>query len=330
MKKALPAYIVLIMYALSVAGCGIARPTEIEVSGTGLNDKTDIQVTAEQDGRAAPLEQPKPAVNTGRQNGERFEDTIILEGMEEKVTYEHIINAALGYEMDYDCALLVRCRESDRERFISTYDDPDNPENYLEVTYSTDAADTVSASISEELSKDYDIVRRPFTLEKAGGCTKIDASNAKDNGGTPDLLQTVYIIPTADGCLVVKALYSFESAETFGKRLSCIMNSLMVINRDEENRLSEEQAVSAIRSYCYTVNPELESIVNAGEYPVYWNVSSSDEYEIVVLFRSYTGAQIRYYINRITGETYATESVPPIEPEEKRTEESLNVWEYLA
>ena len=92
--------------------------------------------------------------------------------------------------------------------------------------------------------------------------------------------------------------------------------------------LSDEQALSAIRNYCYSMNPELKSIVNAGEYPVYWEVSSSDEQEIVVLFRSYTGAQKRYYIDRITGDTYVTEFVPEIFTEEQKTDESLNVRDY--
>ena len=39
---------------------------------------------------------------TTRQVGERFEGTIILEGMDETVKYEHIRNDTLGFERDYD------------------------------------------------------------------------------------------------------------------------------------------------------------------------------------------------------------------------------------
>lgn len=97
-----------------------------------------------------------------------------------------------------------------------------------------------------------------------------------------------------------------------------------------EERLSDELLLSAIRSYCFMVNPDLESIVNAGEYPVYWDVESSDEQNAVVLFRSYTGAQKRFYIDRTTGDTYATEFVPGLTPEEERTDESFNIREYLS
>ena len=94
-------------------------------------------------------------------------------------------------------------------------------------------------------------------------------------------------------------------------------------------KLSDEQVLSAIKNYCCIINPDLEGIVNTGEYPVYWEISSSDEHEIVVLFRSYTGAQKRFYIDRTTGDMYVTEYVPGITPEEQRTDESLNVRDYF-
>lgn len=93
--------------------------------------------------------------------------------------------------------------------------------------------------------------------------------------------------------------------------------------------LSDEQALAAIRQYCFVSNPDLEGIVNAGEYSVYWDVVSSTDSEIVVLFRSYTGAEIRYYIDAVSGETYVTEFVPGITLEEQRTEESFNARDFL-
>lgn len=97
----------------------------------------------------------------------------------------------------------------------------------------------------------------------------------------------------------------------------------------KESRLTDEQAVDAVKSVCYRSNPELEGIVSEGTYPVYWSVDSSDDDRVTVLFRSYTGAQIRYYIDRVTGETYVTEYVSGITPEEERTDESLNMWDYI-
>ncbi|MDO4982107.1 MAG: hypothetical protein Q4E35_00945 [Eubacteriales bacterium] len=98
----------------------------------------------------------------------------------------------------------------------------------------------------------------------------------------------------------------------------------------ETEKISDEQALSAIRYYCLSSNPNLESIVNSGEYPVYWEISAGDERETVVLFRAYTGALVRYYIDRLTGDTYVTEFVPGITPEEQRTDESFNVRDYIS
>lgn len=94
--------------------------------------------------------------------------------------------------------------------------------------------------------------------------------------------------------------------------------------------LSDEQALSAIRNYCFMTNPSLADIVKAEEYPVYWEIERSDEQEAVVLFRSYTGALKRFYIDRSTGEAYVTEYVPGITPEEQRTDETPNVRDYLS
>jgi len=59
------------------------------------------------------------------------------------------------------------------------------------VAYNTEDADAVSASVSEILSNDYDIIKESFTLDCAGSCIKIDASEAKDGSGTPDLINTL-------------------------------------------------------------------------------------------------------------------------------------------
>ena len=92
---------------------------------------------------------------------------------------------------------------------------------------------------------------------------------------------------------------------------------------------TDEQVVTAIENYCYAQNPDLKEIVETGEYPVYWEVQSSDANEIVVLYRSYTGALIRYYVNPTSGDTYVTEFVPGITEEEEKNGETFNVKDYM-
>ena len=172
----------------------------------------------------------------GRQDGERFEELVILEGMEEPVGYEHVRNETIGFEMDYDYSLFERQDGSDRVRFVSRYDDPENPQNYLEVTAGAADADTVSAAVSRFLSNEYEIIPESCTLGRAGGCIRIDASKVKGGGGTPDLLQTVYIIPAGNGCRVAAAHCGFESAEGFGRRFRYMMDTFAVLDSHTEKQ----------------------------------------------------------------------------------------------
>ena len=353
-KKAVHVIVMFVLLSLLTASLGGCRKTEpAEPTGPAVTP-----IPADTAGTAEPAEKVEPAgtesgsesigtheteavspgtglpdsgAKTEKKDGERFEDVIILEGMEETVNYEHLVNRAAGFEMDYDYESFVRQSGPDKERFISVWDDPDNPENYLDVTYSTEDANAVEASVSAELSEEFDLLKSTRELDLAGSCMRIEASEIKGTGHMADQLQAVYIIPAADGCRIATAHYSIESAEGFAKRFFYMVNTLAVIDRNggAGSTLSEEEALSAVKKYCYSSNPDLEEIVDNGEYPVYWEISSSDEREIVVLFRSYTGAIVRYYIDRASGETYATEFVPGISSGEERTDESINVRDYL-
>ena len=113
---------------------------------------------------------------------------------------------------------------------------------------------------------------------------------------------------------------------------SASVSSVVESSTDEESApqneiITDEQARAAIQNYCCINNPSLKD--NEEELPTYWEVVSSSETEIVVLFRSYTGAQIRYYVDPTTGETYVTEFVPGITEAEERTDESFNVKDYM-
>ncbi len=166
----------------------------------------------------------------GRQDGERYETVIVLEGMEETVGYEHIRNDAIGFEMDYDYERFVRRSDAACECFVSCYDDPEHPENYLTVRYDPRDAGTVAAAIGEVLSHDYEIHREDsFPLDRAGSCIRIDAS--ADVGGLtmPDQLQMVYIIAAPDGCRIATAHYAIEASEGFGRRFHYMMDTFSVI-----------------------------------------------------------------------------------------------------
>ena len=270
----------------------------------------------------------EPVTEGGRKDGERFEDTIMLEGMEETVKYEHVKNEAIGFEMDYDYESLSRSKDAGVERFVSMYDNAASPENYLEVTFSPEDSDTAVAAVKEKLAAKYDITTKVIKLDNAGDCTQIDALQAK-GGGIASQMQTVYIIPASDGCRIATAHFSFEAAEGFGRRFAEIVNTMTVIDRTADSRLSDDEVYYAIVDYCHDNYPDLDEIIEAGEYPVYWSIESTGDKEVVILFRSYTGAQVRYYVDPYSGDTYVTEYVPAITTEEEKSETTLNVRYYL-
>ena len=97
----------------------------------------------------------------------------------------------------------------------------------------------------------------------------------------------------------------------------------------EVDTITKDQAFEAVKNYCYMNNPDLKGIEESGEYTVYWDISTNEDQKIVILFRSYTGSQTRYYIDPESGDTYVTELVPGIIDEEQKTDESFNVRDYL-
>ena len=163
------------------------------------------------------------------QPGEHFEGTVTLEGTEQTVHYEAIRNDALGFEMGYDYENFVRHSEADCERFISAWDNPDNPEIYLEITHSSDDAETTAASITETLSAQYNVSRWEYTLDRAGDC--IDLRGEVDKEGQMSIreLQMVYIIPADDGCFVAWGHYTQESADSWGARFRSMMQTFVVL-----------------------------------------------------------------------------------------------------
>lgn len=203
-----------------------ALPT---VESHAIQAEPETMPAADSDSFQAEPEAIPAAENTsGRQDGERFQDVIMLEGMEETVSYEHVKNDTIGIELDYDYENFERRSGSASECFISRYDNADDPQIYLEIIYSAENADSAASSIANSLSNDYDVIKESRALKNAGPCTCLDASATKD-GQTPDKLQTVYVIPLNNGCVVATAHYTFESADGFGHRFNEIMNTLTVM-----------------------------------------------------------------------------------------------------
>ena len=314
-KRYLALLLCLMLLLAALTGCGkgkeVPQPAESE---------SPVEESAE-----VAEETPAPE----RQNGERFEDVIMIEGMEETIKLEHVINETAGFAIDFDYEGFLRRSASDRECFVWGYDDPEKPENYIEVSYSPEKAETVADAIEKVLSEDYAVSRDSWTLNSGVECIHMDASATPDGANTADVLQAVYVIPADDGCRVAHMRYIPEGSDGFGKRLSYLVSTITVMDAQGERAMSDEQALAAVERYCYSSNPDLKGIADSGEYPVSWQISEYSDEQIVILYRSYTGAEVRYYIDPVTGDAYATEFVSGVTAEEQRTDETLNVWDYV-
>ena len=90
----------LVFMLLMLGGCGRQKDT------TEISEPVSA---AESPSQAEPADSSE--AGSGKKDGERFEDVIILEGMEETVRYEHVRNDTIGIEMDYDYESFVRKSE---------------------------------------------------------------------------------------------------------------------------------------------------------------------------------------------------------------------------
>ena len=95
----------------------------------------------------------------------------------------------------YDYENFVRQSDAKSERFVSVWDDPNAPENYIEVRSDTGNAELVADVIIATLSQDYDIRQEYRELERAGQCIHIAAEVIKGTDQMSEHLQYVYVIP---------------------------------------------------------------------------------------------------------------------------------------
>ena len=150
------------------------------------------------------------------------------------------------------------------------------------------------------------------------GCGKVGSGSKNDvkNNADTSALTTASAASEGTSAAVTTSADKTEAASA-------------VQSESKADALTEEQALDAIKNYCFSRNPGLKDMVESGEYNIYWNVISNDANEIVVLYRAHTSAQMRYYISKASGETYVTELVPGIIDEEQRTDENFNIRDYL-
>ena len=166
----------------------------------------------------------------GLRDGDRFEATVILEGMEETVQYEHAVSEAVGFEMDFDFERFYRQTEDGRELFLSLYDGQGTPTNYVEVLRVDFDVPTTAALLTEGLQEEYEtIAQESCTLAAAGECQRLNASGAREGAAPEGSLVTIYVIPAGEGSILATVRCTYETAEGFGARMNSMLNTLSVL-----------------------------------------------------------------------------------------------------
>lgn len=92
--------------------------------------------------------------------------------------------------------------------------------------------------------------------------------------------------------------------------------------------LTDDEALTGFTNYLYFKIKNLQKILDEDKVPCTWGIASSDQKEIMIMFKSNTGALLRYHINRSTGKTYVTQYSVRTNSY-YRTKEKLNVREYI-
>ena len=220
----------------SFAGCSDNSSDETTTAAeTTEATTTEAEVSEETTTEAETSEETSVSEDegTGLKDGDRFQGTIMIEGMEEQVNYEHVIDKKIGVELDYEYEYLAKSSENDTLVFTSVYDDAENPRNYLEISFSPETDISLIEAYSPELAKDYEEVTAT-DFQNASSTdvpTQLDAFVSKGEAEPADSLQRIYIIPVDGGCIVGVAHFTVESAEGFGNRFGTIMRSLVVTDR---------------------------------------------------------------------------------------------------
>ena len=92
-----------------------------------------------------------------------------------------------------------------------------------------------------------------------------------------------------------------------------------------QNEISEEMAYDGVYNYCHSTYDW--SIAEDNPDIMYLKMGEETESEYQVIFRSYTGTFVYFYVDKSSGATRLIEYVPILEIEEEAG--TINLYDYL-
>ena len=96
-------------------------------------------------------------------------------------------------------------------------------------------------------------------------------------------------------------------------------------NKAPQNNISEEMAYDGVYNYCRSMYDW--SIAKDNPDIMYLKMGEETESEYQVIFRSYTGAFVYFYVDKLSGTTRMVEHVPELDIEEEAG--TIDLYDYL-
>ena len=93
----------------------------------------------------------------------------------------------------------------------------------------------------------------------------------------------------------------------------------------EQSAITEEMAYEGVSNYCHSTYDW--SIAKDNPSIMYVEMGEETESEYQVVFRSYTGAFVHFYVDKTSGATRMVEKVPTLDVEENAG--TINLFDYL-
>ena len=94
---------------------------------------------------------------------------------------------------------------------------------------------------------------------------------------------------------------------------------------ESTDRITAEMAYEGVNNYCHSTYDW--SVAEENPSIMYVTMGEETETEYQVIFRSYTGAFVYFYVDKASGTTRMVESVPSLDVEEETG--TINLSDYL-
>ena len=106
-------------------------------------------------------------------------------------------------------------------------------------------------------------------------------------------------------------------------------NDIETTDEDSTGNLTKEQALTAVKNYCYSIQPNIEKLDKSDNYTVNFEVESYSDDEIVVLYTAQTGEEVRFYVDLVSGDAEITAFIPGESTQEEPSDEIIHLRDYV-